>query len=114
MAVATTAAMVQHILKSVRRRVLALSLVVLVGGPHSLLDDVEGWETFTVAKLQGGYTRYFSPRKGLKPGLGVSTSAGFVPSTLESVYGSRFNAGFGVFLTLRPAVMRMAEGQHVH
>ena len=82
--------------------------------PHSLLHDVEGWETFTVAKLQGGYTRYFSPRKGLKPGLGVSTSAGFVPSTLESVYGSRFNAGFGVFLTLRPAVMRMAEGQHVH
>jgi hypothetical protein len=29
---ATTAAMMQHILKSVRRRVLALSLVVLVGG----------------------------------------------------------------------------------
>jgi hypothetical protein len=77
--------------------------------PHSLVHDVEGTETFTVAKLQGGYTRYFTTWKGLRPGLGVSASAGFVPTALETVYGSRVNAGVGVFLTVRPAVMRMGE-----
>jgi hypothetical protein len=28
--------------------------------PHSLVHDIEGTETFTVGKLQGGYVRYFS------------------------------------------------------
>jgi hypothetical protein len=77
--------------------------------PHSLVHDVEGSETFTVAKLQGGYTRYLKPWKGLRPGLGVSASAGFVPTALETVYGRRVNAGLGVFLTVRPSVMRMGE-----
>src|SRR5439155_1456590 len=45
--------------------------------------------------------------KGLKPGIGASLSAGFVPEGLKSAYGSRVNAGFGVFLTLRPAAMMM-------
>jgi hypothetical protein len=60
---------------------------------------------FTVAKLQGGYTRYFSAWRGLEPGVGGSISAGFVPEPLEPAYGSRVNAGFGVFVTLRPAAM---------
>jgi YHS domain-containing protein len=80
--------------------------------PESLVHDVEGRETFTVAKLQGGYTRYLNTWRGLKPGVGVSASAGFVPSALETVYGSRVNPGFGIFLTVRPAVMRMAMGAH--
>jgi hypothetical protein len=75
--------------------------------PRSLVHDDEGRETFAVAKLQGGYTRYLGAWKGVKPGFGVSASAGFVPRRLEPVYGSRVNAGFGVFLTVRPAVMRM-------
>ncbi len=78
--------------------------------PHSLVHDVEGRETFTVAKLQGGYTRYVNAWKGFKPGIGVSVSAGFVPRALEAVYGSRANLGVGVFLTLRPAAMRMEMG----
>jgi hypothetical protein len=82
--------------------------------PHSLVHDVEGTETFTVAKLQGGYTRYLTTWKGLRSGLGVTASAGVVPNALETVYGSRVNAGFGVFLTVRPAVMRMADAPHVH
>jgi hypothetical protein len=82
--------------------------------PHSLIHDVEGRETFTVAKLQGGYTRHFTTWKGLRPGIGISASAGVVPSALESVYGNRVNAGVGLFFTVRPAVMRMADGQHVH
>ena len=73
---------------------------------HDLaLEDSGG--ASTVAKLQGGYTRYLSAWKGLKPGVGATASAGFVPEQLKAAYGSRVNAGFGVFVTLRPAAMMM-------
>ena len=71
------------------------------------LAIAETEEDFTVAKLQGGYTRYLPAWKGLKPGIGAELSAGFVPDRLKTAYGSRVNAGFGVFLTLRPAAMMM-------
>jgi hypothetical protein len=58
---------------------------------------------FNVAKLQGGYTRYLPPWKGLTPGFGAMISTGIVGSSLEPLYGGRFNPGVGVYLTLRPA-----------
>jgi YHS domain-containing protein len=73
----------------------------------SLVHDVEGDEVFTVSKLQGGYTRYFTVATRLKAGLGFTASAGFVPEDLEAEYGSRINPGFGVFVTIRPAAMQM-------
>lgn len=85
---------------------------------HDLdLHDVDGAETFTVAKLQGGYTRYLGAWRGVRTGFGVSASAGFVPRSLEAVYGGRVNPGIGVFFTIRPAAMLMsplASGSHVH
>jgi hypothetical protein len=57
---------------------------------------------FTVARLQGGYTRYLPAWDGLEPGVGAGLSAAIVPASLESVYGRRVNVGFAVFLTLRP------------
>jgi hypothetical protein len=75
---------------------------------HGLAVD-ESAEAFTIAKLQGGYTRYFRAWRGLKSGVGASVSAAFVPERLEAVYGSRVNAGLGVFVTLRPAAMKMLE-----
>jgi hypothetical protein len=72
----------------------------------------ESTDAFTVAKLQGGYTRYLATWKGFKPGVGAALSAAVVPQQLESAYGSRVNAGFGVFLTLRPAVMRRMMMTH--
>jgi hypothetical protein len=72
---------------------------------HSLGFHGSGPE-FTVGKLQGGYVRYFGPWKGLTPGLGASASSGIVPESLRGIYGSRSNAGFGIFLTLRPAEMQ--------
>lgn len=76
---------------------------------HDLgLEDSE--ESFTVAKLQGGFTRYWNSWKGLRPGVGASISAGFVPEALKPVYGSRVNPGIGVFLTIRPAAMTMHAG----
>jgi hypothetical protein len=71
------------------------------------LAIAETEEDFTLAKLQGGYTRYLPAWKGLEPGIGASLSAGFVPEALTRTYGRRVNAGFGVFLTLRPAAMMM-------
>lgn len=73
------------------------------------LADADGTKTFTVAKLQGGYTRSITTWKGLRSGLGASVSAGFVPSALQAVYGSRVNAGIGVYFTVRPSLMRIAE-----
>ena len=64
---------------------------------------IESHDLFTVAKLQAGYTRYFPAWNSLKPGLGAGLSAGIVPDSLKSLYGSRVNLGFGVFVTLRPA-----------
>jgi hypothetical protein len=64
-------------------------------------------DLFTVAKLQVGYTRYFGGWKGWKPGLGGAVSTGIVPESLRSVYGSRSNFGFGVFVTLRPGIPAM-------
>jgi YHS domain-containing protein len=67
----------------------------------------ESPDSFTVAKLQGGCTRYLTAWNGLQPGLGASVSAGVVPERLQPVYGNRVNVGFGVFLTLRPTAMMM-------
>jgi len=73
------------------------------------LAVAESDDVFTVAKIQGGYTRYFGARQGLQPGIGTSISLGFVPKDLTAVYGSRVNPGFGMFLTLRPAAMMHAD-----
>jgi YHS domain-containing protein len=70
----------------------------------------ESSDSFDVAKLQGGYTRYLKAWHGLRPGLGGVVSAGVVPESLRPVYGSRINMGVGVFLTLRPAAMMMMHG----
>jgi YHS domain-containing protein len=63
-------------------------------------------ESFTVGKVQGGFTRYWD-WKGLRAGIGTSVSAGFVPDALQAAYGRRVNPGLGVFATLRPAAMTM-------
>jgi hypothetical protein len=79
------------------------------------LDVAARDEIFTVAKLQGGYTRYLRARGGWKPGFGGELSLALVPRTLDRVYGGRANVGLGVFVTLRPAVMEMMPaGAHRH
>ena len=87
----------------------------VVGKTAHDLALAESDEAFTVAKLQGGYTRYFDARGRFKPGIGGALSAGFVPEGLKSAYGSRVNMGFAVFVTLRPAAMTMMmHGGHEH
>jgi YHS domain-containing protein len=68
--------------------------------------------TLALTKLQGGYTHYLDGH-ALKPGVGVVVSAAFVPERLRTAYGGRVNTGFGVFLTIRPAMMSMeAHADH--
>ena len=62
---------------------------------------------FGVGKVQVGYTRHSRPFAGVQPGIGVSVSSGFVPEPLRTVFGSRVNAGFGVFVVLGPAPHQM-------
>jgi hypothetical protein len=64
---------------------------------------IESRDLFTVAKLEGGYTRHFAAWNGLKPGVGFGLAAGLVPDSLKFLYGNRVNLGAGVFLTFRPA-----------
>lgn len=67
--------------------------------------SIEPDDVFTVAKLQGGYTRYLAPWNGWKPGVGAALSISIVPESLTSAYGGRVNPGFAVYLTIRPRVM---------
>jgi YHS domain-containing protein len=64
-------------------------------------DDI-----FTIGKLQGGYTRYLPAKRGFKPGVGFVLSLGLVPGALKNVYGGHAIAGAGVYVTLRPAMMK--------
>lgn len=83
----------------------------VVGKTTHDLDVPGPDQVFTVSKLQGGFVRYFDTWNGLKPGVGISVSTGIVPGSLRRFYGSRTNAGLGVFVTLRPAAMRMSVPQ---
>jgi hypothetical protein len=72
---------------------------------HDLAVPEQG--IFKVAKLQGGYTRYLTTWTGMTPGVGGGLSIGIVPESLQPAYGSRFNPGFSVYVTLRPAPHQM-------
>jgi hypothetical protein len=78
------------------------------GKPADDLHVHELRQVFTVGKLQGGYTRYFAPRRGLMPGIGASVSAALVPEALEPRYGG-VGTGVGVFVTLRPPLHEMVQ-----
>ena len=75
----------------------------IVGKPGHDLHVHEAPATiFTVAKLQGGYVRYFAAMKGLVPGVGATAAASLVPSGLASRYAGRVAPSFGLFVTVRP------------
>jgi hypothetical protein len=76
------------------------------GKPAHSLHVHESDAVFGVGKLQLGYTRYFTPRRSLQPGVGGSVSASF-PGALSERYGGRVVPGFGVFFTVRPAAHGM-------
>jgi hypothetical protein len=70
---------------------------------HDLHAHEYPTSVFTLAKIQGGYVRYFRPWKGIAAGVGGTISAAIVPPELAVRYYGRVAPGFGVFLTLRPS-----------
>src|SRR4029079_5817273 len=74
----------------------------VVGKSAHDLQVPEPPEAFTVARVQGGYTRYLPAWNAFQPGLGAGGPLSGVPDSLISMYGSRANAGFSVFATVRP------------
>jgi hypothetical protein len=79
----------------------------LAGKSAHDLHVSESTDIFTVARLQGGYVRYFTARQGLQPGVGGTVSWSIVPPALHARYGGRVVPGFGVFMTVRPATHTM-------
>ena len=102
--IATNALMLETNLTFTDRDTWFGRLEVAQKTPHDL-DIAETRDTFTVSKLQGGYTRYFTAASEWKAGVGGAVSASIVPSHLSAVYGRRVNPGIAVFLTVRPAIM---------
>lgn len=60
---------------------------------------------FQVGEATLGYVRELSRVYGGSLGIGVAGSLNVVPSTLQSVYGSRTPLGGTIFLRLRPGLM---------
>lgn len=82
-----------------------------VGGDPDDESDIEHRE-FPVAKLTLGYVRQFEPIAGWTPGIGASVSVAVLPDDLEPFYGTTTPVGWAVFLSLRPAAIRMAMEVH--
>jgi len=68
---------------------------------HGVAEDM----TYTLSKVQAGYTRYLESWNGWKPGVGATMSMSLVPSALDTVYGNRASFGIGLYVTLRPAAL---------
>lgn len=73
---------------------------------HDLaLPENESRSSFDVALLGLGYAYYLGPFGALMPAVGARGTVGFVPETLEPVYGSRAPLGAIFFVQLRPRAM---------
>ena len=75
----------------------------VVGKPaHDLHAHEFITSTFTVGKLQAGYTHYVARLAGMVLGPGVVVSATAVPPLLAPRYSGPIAPGVGVFLAVRP------------
>jgi hypothetical protein len=107
---ATNALMIETTLTFKSRDVGFGRLEIVKKSSHDL--GVAGPDQFfAISKLEGGYVRYLPAWIGINAGFGGMVTAGIVPGALRAVYGSRVNAGVGVFLTLRPAEHPMQAPQ---
>ena len=72
---------------------------------HDLHIHENETAVYTVGKLQAGYVRFLTPRRGVQAGLGGSVSAAIVPPAIRPNYGG-VGFGIGIFATLRPTEPR--------
>jgi hypothetical protein len=75
----------------------------IVGKPaHDLHAHEYGAEVFTVGKVQTGYTRNFTPRRGLVPSVGGTIALSLVPPELAPRYSGRRSWSAGLFFAVGP------------
>jgi hypothetical protein len=79
-------------------------------GENLALSDVDPERRFNVGMVGVGYIREIARGYGATLGLGVRGNIGFVPSALQSAYGSRTPAGAMVFVRLRSIHLGMTPG----
>jgi hypothetical protein len=86
--------------------------LVLDGAPYNLASELR----LNVATVSAGYIRELARVWGTTIGLGGMGTVNLVPSSIESIYGSRTPVGGVVFLRLRPQFKRaaMAGMGHAH
>ena len=87
--------------------------LVLDTAPYNLDPELR----LNIGTVSAGYIRELGRVWGTTLGLGGMGTVNFVPSTLESIYGSRAPVGGVVFLRLRPQFKRgggMAGMGHAH
>jgi hypothetical protein len=72
--------------------------LVLDAAPYNLDPELR----LNVGTISAGYIRELGRMWGTTLGLGGMGTINFVPSSIESIYGSRTPVGGVVFLRLRP------------
>lgn len=56
-----------------------------------------------IGKIQAGYVRQFTPRRGLVPGVGLTGALSLLPTELEARYGGRTARTLVIYVLVRPA-----------
>lgn len=74
---------------------------------HHLHAHEFGASVFAVGKVQLGYVRHLSVRKGIRPGIGGAMSLNLVSPQLAPRYSGSVVPGFSFFFNLQPARHRM-------
>ena len=74
---------------------------------HHLHAHEFATSVFPIGKVQLGYVRHFSAKRGVQPGIGATVSLSFVPPALAPRYSGRTAPGVGIFFSLQAAKHQM-------
>jgi hypothetical protein len=75
-----------------------------VGMPaHHLHAHEYGASVFSTGKVQAGYVRHMTSRRGIVPGVGTTAGFSILPRALAPHYSGRVAPSFSVFFTIRAA-----------
>lgn len=83
-------------------------------GADLLLSAASGVDAVNVTEVAFGYAYDLNRTGPMRVGVGLRGAVNFVPSSLESTYGSRTPRGFAVYLRIRPAPMKMVMDHSKH
>src|SRR5690606_290782 len=104
----TSAAAMLESSVTVGERHTAFARIEGVGMPgHHLHAHEFGAAVFSPGKIEGGYVRHLTRRRGLVPGVGAAGALALVPRALAPYYSGRVSPTLTFFLIVRPAPHEM-------